>query len=232
MLLLILLNLLISRIVIAPVRNVQQAMSRAATGDLEVLLPVHSRDELGAMADAFNRMVAELFASKREVLDYSHNLETMVAARTHALQESEVDLLDLKNRLATVLANVATGVVSLDEEGRIETFNERAGEILGTHRERDGTQAQRGPRRRHAGRARPRGEGAARATARASRRTSSASFPRAAAPCPSWSPHCPARAGRSEPSWSARTSPRSSPPSASKPGRKRWRESSTSSRTR
>ena len=64
-LLLILLNLLISRIVIAPVRNVQKAMSRAATGDLEVLLPVHSKDELGAMADAFNRMVAELFASKR-----------------------------------------------------------------------------------------------------------------------------------------------------------------------
>jgi signal transduction histidine kinase len=131
-LLLILLNLLISRIVIAPVRNVQRAMSRAATGDLEVVLPVHSRDELGAMADAFNRMVADLFASKREIEDYSHNLETMVAARTRALQESEGDLLDLKNRLATVLANVATGVVSLDEEGRIETFNERAGEILAT----------------------------------------------------------------------------------------------------
>jgi signal transduction histidine kinase len=131
-LLLILLNLLISTIVIAPVRNVQRAMSRAATGDLEVLLPVHSRDELGAMADAFNRMVADLFASKREVEDYSHNLETMVATRTHALQESEADLLDLKNRLATVLANVATGVVSLDAEGRIETFNERAGEILAT----------------------------------------------------------------------------------------------------
>jgi two-component system, NtrC family, nitrogen regulation sensor histidine kinase NtrY len=30
-----------------------------------------------------------------------------------------------------VIANVATGVVSLDEEGRVETFNERAAEILG-----------------------------------------------------------------------------------------------------
>jgi PAS domain S-box-containing protein len=129
-LLLLLLNLLISRIVIAPVQSVQQAMSRAATGDLEVRLPVHSRDELGAMADAFNRMVGQLAASRREVFDYSRNLEGMVAARTRALSESEASLIEMKNRLATVIANVATGVISLDEAGRIETFNERAAEIL------------------------------------------------------------------------------------------------------
>ena len=130
-LLLLLLNLLISRIVIAPVQSVQQAMSRAATGDLEVRLPVHSRDELGAMADAFNRMVGQLAVSRREVEDYSRNLEAMVAARTRALSESEGTLLDLKNRLATVIATVATGVISLDEAGHIETFNDRACEILG-----------------------------------------------------------------------------------------------------
>ncbi len=33
-------------------------------------------------------------------------------------------------RLATVIANVGTGVISLDEDGRIETFNDRAAEIL------------------------------------------------------------------------------------------------------
>jgi nitrogen fixation/metabolism regulation signal transduction histidine kinase len=105
-------------------------MSRAATGDLEARLPVHAQDELGTMADAFNRMVEQLSASKREVLDYSRNLEAMVGARTRALEESESNLRDLKNRLATVIANVATGVVSLDEQGRIDTFNERAAEIL------------------------------------------------------------------------------------------------------
>jgi nitrogen fixation/metabolism regulation signal transduction histidine kinase len=128
--LLLLLNVLISAIVIAPVRNVQRAMSRAATGDLEVRLPMHSRDELGAMSDAFNRMVTELAASKRAVEDYSRNLEAMVAARTGELQESETHLRDLKNRLATIIANVATGVISLDEAGLVTTFNERAAEIL------------------------------------------------------------------------------------------------------
>jgi len=128
--LLLLLNVLISAIVIAPVRSVQQALSRAATGDLDVRLPMHSRDELGAMSDAFNRMVAELAGSKRAVEGYSRNLEAMVAARTGELQESETHLRDLKNRLATIIANVATGVISLDELGLITTFNERAAEIL------------------------------------------------------------------------------------------------------
>ena len=116
-LLLLVLNLLLSGIVLTPVRRVLEAMSRAAKGDLDVRLPVHSRDEIGTMAVSFNSMVTELEASKREVEDYSRNLEARVVARTQ--------------ELATVIANVATGVISLDEQGRIETFNERAAEILG-----------------------------------------------------------------------------------------------------
>ena len=83
------------------------------------------------MAESFNRMVGELEASRREVEGYSRNLEGMVEARTGELRASQASLLALKNHLATVIANVGTGVLSLDEEGRIETFNERASEILG-----------------------------------------------------------------------------------------------------
>jgi PAS domain S-box-containing protein len=128
---LLLLNLLLSRIVLVPVRRVHDAMARAATGDLRVRLPVHSRDEVASMAESFNRMVGELEASHRQVERYSRNLESMVEARTAELRASQASLLGLKNHLATVIANVGTGVLSLDQEGRIETFNERAGEILG-----------------------------------------------------------------------------------------------------
>ena len=83
------------------------------------------------MAESFNRMVSELGASRLEVEGYSRNLEGMVEARTGELRDSQASLLALKNHLATVIANVGTGVLSLDEEGRIETFNERASEILG-----------------------------------------------------------------------------------------------------
>jgi PAS domain S-box-containing protein len=130
-LVLLLLNLLLSRMVLAPVRRVHDAMARAATGNLEVRLPVHSRDEVGSMAESFNLMVGELEASRREVEGYSRNLEGMVEARTGELRASQSSLLALKNHLATVIANVGTGVLSLDEKGRIETFNGRASEILG-----------------------------------------------------------------------------------------------------
>ena len=130
-LVLLLLNLLLSRMVLAPVRRVHDAMARAATGDLQTRLPVHSRDEVGSMAESFNRMVGELEASRRQIEGYSRNLESMVEARTGELRASQASLLALKNHLATVIANVGTGVLSLGEDGRIETFNERAGEILG-----------------------------------------------------------------------------------------------------
>jgi len=129
--LVLLLNLLLSRIVLAPVRRIQDAMSSAATGDLGTRLPVPSRDEVGSMAESFNRMVGELETSRREIEGYSRNLEAMVEARTAQLRESQATLLALKNHLATVIADVGTGVFSLDADGRIETFNDRAGEILG-----------------------------------------------------------------------------------------------------
>ncbi len=130
-LVLLLLNVLLSRMVLRPVRRMHEAMARAATGELATRLPVQSRDEVGSIAESFNRMVSELEASRLAVEGYSRNLEAMVEARTAELRASQATLLALKNHLATVIANVATGVVSLDEQGRIETFNERASEILG-----------------------------------------------------------------------------------------------------
>ncbi len=130
-LLLLLLNLLIARIVIAPVRRVMQAMLEASTGHLGGRLEVHSGDEIGRMAGSFNVMVGDLQQSKHEVESYSRNLEGMVAERTRALRESEAALLSLKGHLATVIANVGTGVISLDAEGRVTTFNARAAQVLG-----------------------------------------------------------------------------------------------------
>lgn len=129
--LLLLLNLLLARIVIAPVQRVMQAMREASTGALHVRLSVPSQDEIGAMAASFNLMVEDLAASKREVEDYSRNLENMVAERTRALRDSEGALQRVSQHLTTVIENVGTGVIALDDAGCVTTFNRRAAEILG-----------------------------------------------------------------------------------------------------
>ncbi len=187
-LVLLLLNPLLSRIVLTPVRRVHDAMSRAATGDLQVRLPVHSRDEVGRMAESFNRMVGELEGSRREIEGYSRNLEEMVEARTLQLRESQASLLTLKNHLSTVIADAGTGVFSLDATGRVEAFSDRA--------ERD-------PRSAPEGRPRAHPRGGARQVRESpvsprwwprcetdgldvARPRSCASYPRGAAHCPSW----------------------------------------------
>ncbi len=129
--LVLLLNLLIGRIILAPVTRIREAMTQASTGDLDTRLAVHSKDEIGSIAESYNLMVSELASSKREIEGHSRTLEERVAARTQELGESQADLLRVKNHLATVIANVATGVISLDDAGRVTTFNDRAGELLG-----------------------------------------------------------------------------------------------------
>lgn len=123
-LLLIALNLLMNRIVIAPVQRVLAAMDAAGRGRLDVRLAAGSGDEVGRMAHAFNAMVGELEASRRAIEEHSRNLERTVAERTRELRE-------MKDRLETVIANVGTGVISLDGDARITTFNEQAARILG-----------------------------------------------------------------------------------------------------
>jgi len=125
-----LLNLLISRIVILPLQSVYRAMRDAGRGDLEQKLRVRSSDEIGKISSIFNQMVAKLRQSKEEIERYNRDLEGMVSDRTEKLRHSQESLTHLKNYLATLIESVGTGVLSVDREGRVTTFNEKAGELL------------------------------------------------------------------------------------------------------
>jgi nitrogen fixation/metabolism regulation signal transduction histidine kinase len=124
LLLLVVLNALVARIVLHPVRRVVDALAAAREGRLDVRLPEGPRDEIGRIAEAFNTMAAELDASRRAIEAHSRGLEGAVQARTR-------ELSDVKEHLETVIASVGTGVISVDAAGLVATFNERAGVILG-----------------------------------------------------------------------------------------------------
>ncbi len=90
-----------------PVRRLADAATRVAGGDLSVEVPVASRDEVGALAGAFNRMTAELRTS------YA-TLEGRVDERTQELQERNEQLENAQQELvlaieAAEFANKAKG---------------------------------------------------------------------------------------------------------------------------
>ncbi|MDZ5459352.1 putative bifunctional diguanylate cyclase/phosphodiesterase [Azohydromonas lata] len=89
----------LARVVLKPLREVTIAAGHVAAGDLDHQVRVHSRDEVGLLAQAFNRMTAQL----REARD---TLEGRVAERTRMLEEASAEAYRLaKHDALTGLPN-------------------------------------------------------------------------------------------------------------------------------
>jgi signal transduction histidine kinase len=76
----LLLGIFLSRSLTRPIRELTQATHAVSEGDLSQQVPVRSNDELGELAQAFNKMSAELLRSvsarKQMTADIAHELRT------------------------------------------------------------------------------------------------------------------------------------------------------------
>jgi two-component system, OmpR family, sensor histidine kinase BaeS len=76
----LLLGILLSRTLTSPIRELTRATHAVSEGDLSQQVPVRSNDELGELAEAFNRMSTELSRSvnarKQMTADIAHELRT------------------------------------------------------------------------------------------------------------------------------------------------------------
>lgn len=103
-----------------PIQELAEGTRRVAEGDLDFRLDVRSDDEIGMLVDSFNEMTQDLKSSKAEL--------------TRANAELKARNLELDQRRAymeIVLRNVGAGVIALDREGVVTTFNKAAEELLG-----------------------------------------------------------------------------------------------------
>jgi two-component system sensor histidine kinase VicK len=101
-----LLSLFMSYYITHPLRVIAQAADRLARGDLSIQVPTSRMNEVGDLADRFNYMARQLGASTGLVLEE-------------------------KNKLAAVLANMADGVLMMDTHGKVLVMNPSAVEMLG-----------------------------------------------------------------------------------------------------
>ena len=96
------------RIVTRPIRVLLTATDRISRGDLTQSVDIHSGDEIGHLADTFNKMVDSLRQSRNEIEEYNRNLEHKIVQRTMELEEAQTQLLQSEKMGA--IGQLAAGV--------------------------------------------------------------------------------------------------------------------------
>ncbi len=91
-LLLIILYLSTTKI-INPLREMVTATQRIAKGDLSQKVKVHSKDEIGILADSFNQMTRNLKVANEKLIEWGKSLEIKVKKRTNELVKMQEQLI-------------------------------------------------------------------------------------------------------------------------------------------
>jgi len=112
-------GLYLARGVTEPIQKLAEGTRAVASGDLSYQVEVDARDEIGTLVELFNQMT----------LDLRDGQESLRQSRD-SLQSTNTELDERRRYMEAVLANIATGVVSLNADGEITTFNRAAERML------------------------------------------------------------------------------------------------------
>ena len=110
----------LAKTITIPIMELAAGTRRVAEGDLTVSIDSNAADdEIGSLVDAFNKMTKDL-RSGRQMLELS--------ARKLTQQNQEIEAR--RQYMEIVLKNVSAGVITLDANGIITTFNKSAERML------------------------------------------------------------------------------------------------------
>jgi len=102
-----------------PIQKLAEGTLRVAQGDYNFSVDLEAKDELGLLVTSFNKMTSDLRKGKEEI-----------EQTYEKLWKSNEELNQRKQYMETVLANIGTGVISIDAQGRLSTINHSAREML------------------------------------------------------------------------------------------------------
>ncbi len=105
-----------TRRLVNPIRRLSIASKSVSEGNFDREIAVKSNDEIGFLTESFNEMIIKL----RQANEAEKGSQRLLVAQ--------------RSYLEAVLANLSSGVLVLDNHGKIRTFNEAALSILNTDR--------------------------------------------------------------------------------------------------
>ncbi len=110
----------LSKQITVPIQALAQATQEIIEGNYETRVNVQANDELETLVTSFNRMTEQLGDSRRQIDIFTQNLQ-------QAVQELE----RRRTLMETILENIPTGVVSVDETETIRRVNPAAVRMFG-----------------------------------------------------------------------------------------------------
>lgn len=112
-------GLYLARGITVPIQMLAEGTREVAAGNLAYRVDAKADDEIGILVDSFNKMTEDLAQSKARLEEAYLDL-----------QQKSGEMDQRRRYTETVLEAVATGVISLDEAGRITTVNRAAAQLL------------------------------------------------------------------------------------------------------
>lgn len=100
------LSIKLTRIIIYPIKELEEATAKILNGDLNNRAKVYNNDEIGSLAKSFNRMADEL-------------------------QIKINDSYDKQNKLEAILESMDSGVIAIDNYGKIMLINNYSKKLFG-----------------------------------------------------------------------------------------------------
>jgi two-component system, NtrC family, sensor kinase len=98
----------ITRSMILPLEEIARASNRIAAGDLDNPVNISSQDEIGVLANSFNKMLASIKTMKLELEEWGRTLEEKVHKRTEELVTVQMQMAQ-SEKLASI-GRLAAGV--------------------------------------------------------------------------------------------------------------------------
>ena len=98
-----------------PIQKLAEGTKEVAMGNLDYKVDVQAKDELGMLVESFNRMTKDLNRALT------------------GLKQTNLELDRRRKHIEKVLANITSGVVTIDDNGLITTINPAAERILMLH---------------------------------------------------------------------------------------------------
>jgi two-component system nitrogen regulation sensor histidine kinase NtrY len=105
-------GLYMARELTIPVERLVLGAQAVGAGNLDVIIQGTGHDEIAVLVESFNKMTRDLKENQERLTEASKDLEKR------------------KLQLEAILANVGTGVISIDQTGKITTFNRAVSQLL------------------------------------------------------------------------------------------------------